>query len=329
MGTGRLKRAGRKMDPISKRLRQGDLEPTGPSLTVVMPAHNEERTIASAVEEILAVNLGSRLQLVVVDDGSRDGTSSILESFADPRLTVRRHEVNQGKGAAVLTGVALAECSHVVVFDADSEYEATDLVRMFQTIVIGQADVVYGARLFGSHTLYPSFRYAMGNRLTTFVANLIFDSYLTDLHTCLKMLPTELFRSLELTETGFGLDSEITGEVLRRGYRPFEVPISYVGRTRGEGKKITARDGIECLRVLVRVRLRGRMDLQPTGRVSRKVAPNHPSLHALGQLPWRGVDRRRNSDQASRALLEVNGMSERRKSGRSVADDGSREEASA
>jgi len=229
------------------------------SLSVVMPAHNEERTIERAVSEILEMKLGHRFELIVVDDGSSDGTPDLLENIDDPRVFLRRHDVNLGKGAAVLNGATSATGSHMVVFDADHEYRACDLVRMFEPIVEGRAEVVFGTRVFGINTLFPSFRYAVGNRATTFAANVLFGAYLTDLRTCLKMFPLPLFRQLELTHVGFGLDSEITGELLRRGIRPFEVPVSYVGRSHAQGKQITWRDGFDCLAVLGRVRLRGRI----------------------------------------------------------------------
>jgi hypothetical protein len=132
------------------------------------------------------------------------------------------------------------------------------LVHMFRPIVDGTAEVVFGVRMFGMNTVYHSFRYAVGNRVTTLVANVLFDACLTDLHSCLKMVPSAVFRSLRLTRANFGLDSEITAELLRRGYRPYEVPVSYVGRSHAQGKKITWRDGVDCLRVLASVRLRPR-----------------------------------------------------------------------
>ncbi len=229
------------------------------SLSVVMPAHNEERTIEQAVAEILDMKLGHRFELIVVDDGSSDRTPDLLQRIDDPRVFLRRHDTNLGKGAAVLNGATSATGSHMVVFDADHEYRAYDLVRMFEPIVEGRAEVVFGTRVFGMNTLFPSFSYALGNRATTFAANVLFGAYLTDIHTCLKMFPVPLFRQLKLKHVGFGLDSEITGELLRRGFRPFEVPVTYVGRSHAQGKQITWRDGFDCLAVLGRVRLRGRI----------------------------------------------------------------------
>src|SRR3954447_11069553 len=131
---------------------------------------------------------------------------------------------------------------------------------MLEPVIHGRCDVVYGTRLFGAHTMYQSYRHAMGNRLMTLAANLLFDAYLRDLHTCLKLVPTELFRSLDLRENGFGLDTEITAKLLKAGIRPFEVPVSYHSRSHALGKKITWKHGVECLRILARVRCAGRAE---------------------------------------------------------------------
>ena len=235
-------------------------------LSIIMPAHNEDRTIGAVVDEVLSLEMGFDTELIVVDDGSTDRTPLILGQFDDDRLIVHRHPDNLGKGAAVLSGAALATGSHLVVFDADGEYVASDLALMFAPIVRGRADVVFGTRMFGMNTVYQSFRYAIGNRVTTLAANVLFDSCLTDLHTCLKMMPITVFRELDLDQKGFALDSEITAELLRRGHRPFEVPVSYHSRSHVEGKKLTWRDGVECLLVLAKVRLRGK----PRTKIARR-----------------------------------------------------------
>lgn len=227
-------------------------------LSVLMPVHNEISTVEAAVDDVLGMDLGYPFELVIVDDGSTDGTGELLASLGHHNIVVHHHPLNLGKGAAVLTAASLASGSHFVIFDADLEYRASDLVHMFRPIVDGTAEVVFGVRMFGMNTVYHSFRYAVGNRVTTLVANVLFDACLTDLHSCLKMVPSDVFRSLRLTRANFGLDSEITAELLRRGYRPYEVPVSYVGRSHAQGKKITWRDGVDCLRVLGSVRLRPR-----------------------------------------------------------------------
>lgn len=237
------------------------------SLSVVMPCFNEAGTVLEAVHQVLAVDFPAPVELIVVDDGSTDGTDLELALVADhPRVTIHRHPSNLGKGAAVRAGVALATGTHVMPFDADLEYSPEDVPRLLEPIIAGRCDVVYGTRLFGANTVYQSYRYAMGNRITTLAANVLFDSYIRDLHTCLKMLPRETFQRLPLRETGFGLDTEITASLLRMGVRPFEVPVSYHSRTHAQGKKISWRDGIACLTILGRVRLRRAAD-QPTLRL--------------------------------------------------------------
>lgn len=228
-----------------------------PSLSVVMPAHNERHTIRAAVEQVLSLEVPWLLELIVVDDGSTDTTPLVLDTFDDDRLRIVRHLVNRGKGHAVRSGAALARGTHLAVFDADCEYSASDLVRMFKVVLSGQADIVYGTRDFDSSGSQGPLHYQLGRRLTTAATNVLFSAQLSDLHTCLKMMPLDVFRSLELSEGGFGLDTEITAELLRRGHILHEVSVSYMGRSRADGKKISWRDGVVCLRVLANVRRRG------------------------------------------------------------------------
>ncbi len=241
------------------------------SLSIIMPAYNEGRTLAHAIKQVLTTPFPCPVELIVVDDGSTDRTQNVLEELEDFRLVVHRHEKNRGKGAALLSGIALASGTHVVPFDADLEYAPQDLVGLLEPVIAGRTDIVYGSRLFGANTVYQSYRYAMGNKLTTLMANLLFDSYISDLHTCLKLMPVSLVRDLSLREQGFGLDTEITAEVLKRGYRPFEVPVSYHSRTHAQGKKLDWRDGVACLAILFRVRSQRR-----TSRLSETVREGDP-----------------------------------------------------
>jgi dolichol-phosphate hexosyltransferase len=195
------------------------------------------------------------MELIVVDDGSTDSTPALLAQVTDPRVIIQRHPGNQGKGAALLSAVATASGTHILPFDADLEYCPDDIARVIYPVLKGRCDVVYGARLFGFNTVYRSYRYAAGNRLLTRIANVLFNAYLSDLHTCLKLVPLAVFRSLNLKECGFGIDTEVTALLLKAGIRPFEVPVSYFSRTRDEGKKITWRDALGCLTILLRVRL--------------------------------------------------------------------------
>ncbi|MET7290184.1 glycosyltransferase family 2 protein [Streptomyces sp. NPDC005573] len=223
-------------------------------LSVLMAAFNEERTIAEVTREVLAVDYPCDIELIVVDDGSSDSTPDLLAQLDDPRVTVHRHTVNRGKGAALLTAARLATGTYILPFDADLEYSPEDIPRLLAPVLQKRCEVVYGARLFGFNTVYQSYRYALGNKMTTLAANLLFDANLADMHTCLKLIPIDLFRSFNLRDSGFGLDTEMTAEILRRGLRPFEVPITYHSRTHSEGKKITWQDGLECLFILGRVR---------------------------------------------------------------------------
>ncbi len=227
-------------------------------LSIVMPAYNEERTIVAAVTELLEADLPFDHELIVVDDGSSDGTAACLIGLDDPRLRCIRHPRNLGKGAALLTGAELATGTHILPFDADREYDPNDIPRLVAPVLEGRASVVFGTRLFGANTVYHSYRYAAGNRALTLAANVLYDAAVTDLHTCFKLVPLPLFRSLDLQETGFGLDTELAAAILRQGARPFEVPISYFARTHGDGKKIGWRDGVECLRILGRHRIRAK-----------------------------------------------------------------------
>jgi hypothetical protein len=224
-------------------------------LSILMCAYNEEQRIGRAIAEILQTDYPCDVELIVVDDGSTDGTPLLLTQVDDPRVIVYRHVVNLGKGAALRSAVKLATGTHAVPFDADLEYSPADIPRMLEPILSGRSEVVYGARLFGFYTVYQSYRYAKGNRVMTQLANMIFDAGLSDLHTCLKLIPLPLLRTLPLSETGFGLDTEITALMLKLGIRPFEIPVSYYSRSQAEGKKIRWQDAVACVRILVQVKM--------------------------------------------------------------------------
>jgi len=234
----------------------GDAEARAVTLSIVMPAYNEERTIVRAVEEVLRTAYPCEFELIVVDDGSTDGTGELLAGLRNDRLVVHRHPSNRGKGAALRTAVSLARGSHVVPFDADLEYAAEDIPRMLDPVLKGRCTVVYGVRLFGFNTVYQSLRYAAGNRFLTRLTNVLFDACISDLHTCLKLIPRPMLAELDLTEERFGLDTEVTALLLRNGVRPFEVPVSYYSRSHAQGKKIKTRDALVCAWVLLKVRLR-------------------------------------------------------------------------
>lgn len=220
-----------------------------------MPVYNEGATLRTAVERVLAVDYPCDMELVAVDDGSVDGSADLLDSIDDPRLAVHRHERNQGKGAAIRTASRVATGNYMIICDADLEYRPDEIPSLVEPVLRGEAEVVYGTRTFGSHNAY-SFWYVMGNKGVTLTANLLFNAYISDLETCFKLLPLELFRELDVQSPGFGMEAELTGKLLRRGVRPFEVPITYRARSREEGKKLTWRDGVEAIGILLRERTR-------------------------------------------------------------------------
>jgi glycosyltransferase involved in cell wall biosynthesis len=224
-------------------------------LSILMPVYNEEERVADAVKQALDVSYPCETELVVVDDGSRDGTAQALADIVDERIKVVVHARNRGKGAAIRTAVDNASGDYMVILDADLEYDPQDIPRLLAPVLEGRATVVYGNRTFGSHSSF-SFWYVMGNKAVTTAANVLFNCYLGDLETCFKLMPIELYRSLDVKSAGFGMEAEVTGKLLRRRLRPYEVPISYRARTREEGKKITWRDGVEALVILSRERIR-------------------------------------------------------------------------
>jgi dolichol-phosphate hexosyltransferase len=226
-------------------------------LSILMPVYNEEERIANALKQALAVDYPCEIELVVVNDGSRDGTAEILDRADDPRLRVIHHPRNAGKGAAIKTAVDSANGDYMVILDADLEYDPQDIPRLLVPVLDGRAKVVYGNRTFGSHSAF-SFWYVMGNKAVTTFANVLFNSYIGDLETCFKLMPVALYRSLDVKSRGFGMEAEVTGKLLRQKIRPYEVPITYHARGREEGKKITWKDGVEALVILGRERARKR-----------------------------------------------------------------------
>jgi glycosyltransferase involved in cell wall biosynthesis len=223
-------------------------------LSILMPVYNEATTIQRAVKRVLDVSFPCPVEIVIVDDASTDGTTEILESLQDERLVKLRHPANLGKGAAIRTAAAAATGDFMVPFDADLEYQPEDIPKLLEPVLADEADVVYGSRSFGSHSAY-SFWYVMGNKAVTTFANILFDAYIADLETCYKLMPLDLFRKLDITSNGFGMEAEITAKLLARGIRPFEVPVTYRARSREAGKKITWRDGVEAVWIVGRIRL--------------------------------------------------------------------------
>lgn len=223
-----------------------------PLLSVVMPVYNERATIEEIISRVLAVPL--RIELIVVDDGSRDGTRELL-----PELQ-RRYPFklllqpqNAGKGSALRRGFQEVTGDLVVIQDADLEYSPEEYPDLIALISQGRADVVYGSRFIGRHRVFL-FTHYLGNRLLTFLTNVLYNTMLTDMETCYKAMRVEVLRSMMLRSNGFGIEPEITAKIFKRGYRVYEVPITYDGRGYDEGKKITWRDGLVALWVLFRYR---------------------------------------------------------------------------
>lgn len=226
-----------------------------PVLSILMPVYNEVGTVERAIAEVLDADLGVDFELIVVDDGSTDGTSEILERGDWPeRVSRHRHPVNRGKGAAVRTALRHATGRVSAIFDADLEYDPSDLAALLRPLLDDDdVNAVFGVRAFDGYTSH-SFLYVLGNRGVTLAANVLFNVYLKDLMTCHKAIETDLFRSLPLRAEGFDIEPEITARLLQRGVRIFEMPVQYKARPAAAGKKLTAYDGVRVLATLLRCR---------------------------------------------------------------------------
>jgi len=224
-------------------------------LSIVVPAYNERETIAKLLRRVREVHLdGVTKEIIVVDDGSQDGTWEVLEQEGREEGTkVLRHHRNQGKGAAVRTGLEQATGDIIIIQDADLEYDPADYPVLIKPILAGKAQVVYGSRFLGEHKAM-FFWHALGNNMLTLLTNLLFDTTLTDMETGYKVFTAEVARKLRLRSQGWGFDPEITAQILKMGQRIYEVPISYTGREFWEGKKIRWHDAFTVLVTLLRHR---------------------------------------------------------------------------
>lgn len=225
-------------------------------LSVVIPAYNESATIEEIVGRAQAVPVTK--EIIIVDDASTDGTLEILERFeTQVNVSVRRHEVNQGKGAALRTGIRIASGDMVIIQDADLEYDPNEYPKLMAPIEEGLADVVYGSRFAGGEAhrvLY--FWHSVGNRLLTLLSNMFTNLNLTDMEVCYKVFRRDVIQSIDIEEDRFGFEPEITAKISRLGCRVYEVGISYSGRTYGEGKKIGWKDGVRAIICIVKYGIR-------------------------------------------------------------------------
>ena len=226
--------------------------PADPLLSVVMPVFNEVATIDEIIRRVIAVPV--RTQLIVVDDCSTDGTRETLTGLQrELGFTLLLQPTNRGKGAALRAGFEAVRGDIVVIQDADLEYSPEEFPQLIELICDGRADVVYGSRFIGRHRVFL-FTHYLGNRLLTLLTNVLYNTMLTDMETCYKVMRTDVLRSMTLRSNGFGIEPELTAKIFKRGYRVYEIPITYDGRGYDEGKKIGWRDGVVALWVLLRYR---------------------------------------------------------------------------
>src|SRR5262245_57245737 len=222
-------------------------------LSIIMPCYNEASTLTAILAKVRAVDLEK--QIIAVDDHSTDNTYEILcaEAAADPTMTVVRHPTNRGKGAAVRSGLTRATGEIVIVQDADLEYDPQDYYELVRPITEGRVNVVFGSRFLGRHTgMY--FWNALGNKWLTFLTNFLFNCWISDMETCYKVMRTDIMRDLRLESNDFRLEPEIAAKVLKRGQRIYEVPVSYLGRTYEEGKKMKPSQGLYAILALLQYR---------------------------------------------------------------------------
>ncbi len=226
-------------------------------LSIVVPVYNERNTLVEVVRRMRAVELpdGIEREIIVVDDGSTDGSRDVLEQLGDSTVRVVLHDVNRGKGAALRTGFGHATGEYVLVQDADLEYDPEDWPKLLNPVLRGRARVVYGSRFTGERRNMLLLHW-IGNRFLSMTTNVLYNTTLSDMETCYELLDRDLIEEMDLTSERFDIEPEITAKVLKRGIRIYEVPISYSGREFDEGKKITWRDGFAALWTLTKYRFR-------------------------------------------------------------------------
>jgi glycosyltransferase involved in cell wall biosynthesis len=223
-------------------------------LSILMPVYNERERVQRAITEVLETELPTEFELIIIDDGSTDGTLEILRGgdWGD-RVRLIEHEHNQGKGAAIQTALTHARGDFSCIFDADLEYDPEDLALLMPPLMDGRTNASFGVRAFDGYTSH-SFMFVLGNKGVTLACNVLYNVYLHDIMTCHKMIRTDVFRSLPLRSAGFAIEPEITARLVQRRERIFEVPVHYRARSNEEGKKLTALDGFRVIATLLRCR---------------------------------------------------------------------------
>lgn len=229
-------------------------------LSVLVPVYNEAATVAAAMKRVLDVDYPCDVEVVMVDDGSVDGTAAILDALDDPRATVVHHPVNRGKGAAIRAGLELVTGDLVIIQDADLELDPSEYPKLVQPILAGATRVVYGTRFAGRITGVPLVS-LWANRFLTFLTNLLYGARLTDMETCYKVFRSDVIKGIRLECQRFEFEPEVTAKLLRLGHTILEVPISFTPRSRAEGKKLRWRDGVQAIHYLLRYRLASRASL--------------------------------------------------------------------
>jgi glycosyltransferase involved in cell wall biosynthesis len=228
-----------------------------PLLSILMPVYNEAKTIHEIIKKVEEAEIGDvRKELIIVDDGSKDGTREVLRDLSqNSAYKIYFHGQNMGKGAALRTALHYATGDIVLVQDADLEYDPAEYAELIKPVIEGRADVVYGSRLTGGKVARAfNFWHYLGNKLLTFITNVLYNAILSDMETCYKVFRTDVIKSFQIKSNRFDFEPEITAKVLKRKYKLYEMPISYYGRDFAEGKKITWKDGFAAVWALVKYR---------------------------------------------------------------------------
>lgn len=228
-----------------------EVEKNVPTLSVVMPVFNEKPTLEAIVQQVLASPLTT--ELIIVDDCSVDGTRDLYKKFTDPRVHISLRKTNGGKGAALQDGFKQAKSEYVIIQDADLEYDPAEYEKLLKPVIQGKSEVVYGSRFTGEHR-NMLFWHWMGNKFLSFMTSLLYNTTLSDMETCYKLVKRDILNDMTIHSKRFDVEPELTAKILKKGIRIYEVPISYAGREFHEGKKITWRDGIVALWVLFKYR---------------------------------------------------------------------------